>query len=303
MNTIFRILISVALLLAPIAGHAQSLETSLKQLLKNLDFPVGVAAVCGDQVTVHQNNERYPLASVMKLPIALCTLQKMEGSGTSLDIQICIEKSRMIPGTYSPLRDSVGISDANLTMRQAIAYCVQQSDNIVCDWLIDYCGGASAIQEYVARLGLRPFRLRYDERGLHADIRHEFKNWSHPLTIARLLQKLDSGEILSNEHRTFLLDVMSGTTTGTDKIKAGLPAGTPIAHKTGHSDRLADGSNSGRKIADNDAAIITLPDGRHLYLVVFVKLSDLSDEDNASLIAKIAEIVYNAAARQNPFMT
>jgi hypothetical protein len=37
--------------------------------------------------------------------------------------------------------------------------------------------------------------------------------------------------------------------------------------------------------------------------VVFVKLSDLSDEDNAALIAKIAEIVYNAAARQNPFMT
>ena len=300
MNTIFRILISVALLLAPMAGHAQSLETSLKQLLKNLDFPVGVAAVCGNQVTVHLNNERYPLASVMKLPIALCTLQKMEDDGTSLDLRICIEKSRMITGTYSPLRDSVGISDAHLTMRQAIAYCVQQSDNIVCDWLIDYCGGTSAIQEYVARLGLRPFRLRYDERGLHADIRHEFKNWSHPLTIARLLQKLDSGEILTDEHRTFLLNVMSGTATGADKIKAGLPAGTPIAHKTGHSDRLADGSNAGRKIADNDAAIITLPDGRHLYLVVFVKLSSLSDEDNAALIAKIAEIVYNSAVRQNP---
>jgi beta-lactamase class A len=299
MKTIFRILISAAMLLVPMAGHAQTFDASLERLLKDKDFPVGVAAICGDDVAVHQNDERYPLASVMKLPVALCVLQKMEDEGTSLDSLVCIEKSRMIPGTYSPVRDSAGTGDVHLTMGQAISYCVSMSDNIVCDWLMDYCGGAGAVQKYVNSLGLRPFRLRFDERGLHADIRHEFRNWSRPLTIALLMQKLDCGEILSDEYRAFLLGVMGGTVTGADKIKAGLPSGTPVAHKTGHSDRLSVGPNSGRRIADNDAAIITLPDGRHLYLVVFVKLSGLSDADNAALIANIAEIAYSSAVSGN----
>lgn len=48
-----------------------------------------------------------------------------------------------------------------------------------------------------------------------------------------LLERLVRGDLLSDEHTDFLLDVMEGVTTGDDRIKAGLPDDTRFAHKTG----------------------------------------------------------------------
>jgi beta-lactamase class A len=296
------ILALVLMFLIPTFAPAQLGKAELKQLLKKKDVTVGVAAICGNKEMTYNNKVKYPLASVMKLPVAICVLQKMEANGTSLDVTETVEKSWMNADTYSPMRDELGIKDVRLTMRQLLNYCVGQSDNNACDWLVDYCGGMSAVENCVKSLGLKHIQLRYDESGLHADIYNEFQNWSRPLDIAELLQQLDRGNILSAEHREFLLSVMTHSTTGTNKIKAGLPANTPVAHKTGHTDKLNNLLRAGQpfslQVGDNDAAIITLPDGRRLYLVVFLKLSHLSDTENAALIAQIANIVYTNALNE-----
>ena len=50
---------------------------------------------------------------------------------------------------------------------------------------------------------------------------------------------------------------MIDTETGANKLKGMLPAKTVVGHKTGSSDRNADGM----KTADNDAGLVILPDG------------------------------------------
>ena len=52
------------------------------------------------------------------------------------------------------------------------------------------------------------------------------------------------------------------TETGANKLKGMLPAKTVVGHKTGSSDRNADGM----KTADNDAGLVILPDGRNTTL-------------------------------------
>lgn len=96
-------------------------------------------------------------------------------------------------------------------------------------------------------------------------------------------------DVLSAEHRKFLSDIMLKTSTGTDKIKQGLPPGVMFGHKTGSSSRTADGI----KIADNDAGFVTLTNGRTYYIAVMITESKLDDRANAALAAQISQTVYN----------
>ena len=113
-------------------------------------------------------------------------------------------------------------------------------------------------------------------------------NKAYPLDVARVMQKAFDGNILPSYQKDFLKQVLLKTTTGNDKIKAGLPPQTVIGHKTGSSSRR----ENGVKIADNDAGFVVLPDGRKYYIVVMLSDSKMSDEKNAGLIAGISSVVY-----------
>jgi len=64
-------------------------------------------------------------------------------------------------------------------------------------------------------------------------------NSGNLISMGLMLERLAEGEYLNEEHTQFLLDVMTGITTGDDRIKAGLPEGTRFAQKTGTQIRRA----------------------------------------------------------------
>ena len=109
--------------------------------------------------------------------------------------------------------------------------------------------------------------------------------------MAQLLRTADEKELFSNkELKDFLWQTMIDTETGANKLKGMLPAQTVVGHKTGSSDRNADGM----KTADNDAGLVILPDGRKYYIATFIMDSYETDEDNADIIARISRMVYDA---------
>jgi beta-lactamase class A len=80
---------------------------------------------------------------------------------------------------------------------------------------------------------------------------------------------------------------MTDTENPPNRIVAGLPAGTRVAHKTGTWGRAA----------MNDVGIITLPGGRgHLALAVFIRNLTVPDSVNARVIAAITRAVWERAA-------
>ena len=72
-----------------------------------------------------------------------------------------------------------------------------------------------------------------------------------PYEMAKLLGRLQIGDLLPRAETELLLDYMLQTTTGARRIKGRLPADTPVAHKTGST-----------AVVVNDAGIITLPAGQ-----------------------------------------
>jgi hypothetical protein len=90
-----------------------------------------------------------------------------------------------------------------------------------------------------------------------------------------------------------LLDWMTASTSFPGRIKGQLPAGTRVAHKTGTS-----GTADGITAATNDAGLVTLPDGSHLALAVFMK--DSADESSSrdDVIARMTRAAYDCWARR-----
>ena len=70
-----------------------------------------------------------------------------------------------------------------------------------------------------------------------------------------------------------------------------LPAGTVVAHKTGTS-----GTTDGITAATNDVGLVTLPDGRHLAVAVFVADARGDELAREGAIASLARAAWDAWA-------
>jgi beta-lactamase class A len=104
------------------------------------------------------------------------------------------------------------------------------------------------------------------------------KDQSTPGAMNALLEKIFKHEILDQASCAYILEIMLGCETGERRIKAGLPRGTRLAHKTG---------TIGGTV--NNVGIIYLPDGLgHVALAVFFK--DTEEGETREVEDKIAEI-------------
>ena len=87
-----------------------------------------------------------------------------------------------------------------------------------------------------------------------------------------------------------LVKTLTASVTGPKRLRAGLPAGTLLAHKTGSS-----GTHGGITAATNDIGLITLPDGRKLAIAVLVTDSRADEATREGVIARIARVAYDEA--------
>lgn len=274
------------------AQQMSELENRIDSLLNGKKATVGIAVWTdkGDMLR-YNDHVHFPLLSVFKFHVALAVLDKMDKQSISLDSIVSIKASQMPPNTYSPLRKKFPDQDFTITLRELMQYSISLSDNNACDILIEYAGGIKHINDYICRLSIDSFNLSETEDGMHSSFEAVYRNWSTPSAMVRLLRTADEKELFSNkELKDFLWQTMIDTETGANKLKGMLPAKTVVGHKTGSSDRNADGM----KTADNDAGLVILPDGRKYYIAAFVMDSYETDEDNANIIARISRMVYDA---------
>ena len=96
-------------------------------------------------------------------------------------------------------------------------------------------------------------------------------------------------QLLSAKSHQLLWQTMKHSRTGKNTIKAYLPKGTIIAHKTGHSGKNKQGLTG----AENDIGIVFLNNGRRFYLSVFVSDSLESRDVNQKIIADIAKLAWD----------
>lgn len=273
-------LFAIAFLLTLCLQSANAtLEEKIDSIVSDKQMTVGVAAECGGKTFLRNDTVRFPLLSVFKTHVAMAAIARLRMEGATTDSMIHIDKSRLRADTYSPMKQKYPHESIDMSVAELLRYSVAESDNNACDILIDIAGGIDFVDAYIRSLGIGGFSLSETEATMHSDRSLCYNNWSYPSAMLVVLKYIFEAEGNGLEQ---LRDIMAGTVTGQDKIKAGMPPGVVLAHKTGSSDRV-----NGIKAADNDAGVVMLPQGR-CYIVVFIKDSAEADQTNSATIAAVA---------------
>ncbi|MDF2432168.1 MAG: beta-lactamase class [Mucilaginibacter sp.] len=278
--------------LVPVSLQAQqnSLRDQIVQIAKPTKGIVGVSILNienGDTVN-YNGGARLVMQSVMKFPIALTILHWVDSGKISLTQLIHLKRRDLPKNTFSPLRDKYPKGNVDISFAELLRYTVSLSDNNACDILLSVLGGTKPVQDYMLHLGIKNIAINASEAEMASAWEVQYTNWCKPLEMTQLLDRFYKGKVLTKTNTDFLYNLMTETATGPNRIKSMLPAGTVVAHKTGSS-----GTNKeGLTPATNDVGIITLPNGKHIAISVFVCNSTDDEATREGVIAKIAKAAY-----------
>ena len=237
----------------------QSLEQQLAWLVSGKSANLGVAALdlsTGEVLSVN-GHDAFPMASTVKVAVAANYLAQVEHGRRSLN--------EIIGG-----KSAASLLDAMIT----------RSDNQATDLLIRNLGGPNILQSWLTQQGVEGVRIDRSIARLLADKRdlYDVRDSSTPIAMVQLLQKLDSGKMVGPSSRAYLLSLMARCKTGKNRMRALLPFGTKVEHKTGTLNNYT-----------SDVGFITLPDGRRLAVAFFARGSG----DRPRAIAEAARQIYD----------
>jgi beta-lactamase class A len=260
----FAILLSLtAFLAAPVAAASSpdlvSVEQQLQSLMADKSADVGIAALdlnTGESLSI-KGDTPFPMASTVKVAIAALYLSQVDHGQKTLDDTI-----------------------HGQSVRGLMARMLIHSDNRAADILFKDVGGPRAVHQWLTQNGIHGVHVDRTIAQLLASKRDlwDTRDSSTPKAMVDLLRRIYRGELISAQSRNYLLGVMAKCETGKNRMKWLLPAGTPVEHKTGTLDGLAD-----------DVGFISMPDGHRIAVAIFAR----GGSNRPAAIAEAARAIYD----------
>ena len=285
--------ITILFLLISIFSCAQKaeLKKEISKITEGKKATVAVSVLGIDFPFQYNNNnaeKKLPMQSVFKYHIALAVLDLVDQGKLSLDQKVFIKKSELLPNTWSPIREKNPEGNFEMPISELIEYSVAMSDNVGCDVLLRLIGGPKVVHDFLISKGSKDTQIVYNEEVMQSAWKNQYENYTTMKSATKLLKDFYKGKILSKKSTEFLLAVMYRTSTGLNKIVEQLPKSAKVAHKTGSSGK----NNAGLTGAENDIAIITLPNEKTYAIAIFVSDSTESYDVNCKMISDISKVVF-----------
>jgi beta-lactamase class A len=210
---------------------ASAAEQPFAALEKQFDARIGVAALdtgTGKRIA-WRADERFVMCSTFKLSLAAAILAKADRGDERLD--------RLVRyGADVPIGLSLFTSKnvaRGMTIVELCEASVLVSDNGAANLLLDSLGGPEALTRFWRTIGDSITRL--DDKELKLNIPNGERNTTTPAAMLGDLKTLLLGAALSPASRGRLLKWMRITTTGANRLHAGLPTAWQWGDKTGTS--------------------------------------------------------------------
>lgn len=300
------LLITIVLFLNNAACMAQNnnlgdLRNQLQTIIAPCKATIGFAFKVledGDTLSINNGHE-YPMQSVYKFPLSIAVLHEVDKGKLSLNRKIHIAKKDLRPNTWSPLREKYPDGNIDITVADLLSYTVSKSDNNACDILFKLMGGTKPVHQYIHSLAIKDIAITATEQEMTKGWNVQYTNWTKPYAMVNLLDAFYHKKYLSDSGSQFLMQLMIASENSPLRLKGLLPSGTIVAHKTGTSNT----NHAGLRAAVNDLGIITLPDGKHIAIAVFVSNSTEKFENDEHIIAQIAKTVFDYFDKQPVFVT
>jgi beta-lactamase class A len=231
-----------------------------------------------DTKLFHRADERFPMCSTFKLLASAAVLKRVDAGADVLE--------RFIPYGQADLLDYAPVTKAHLdtggmTLGALCAAAIDWSDNTAANLILNAIGGPAGFTAFARSLGDSVTRLDRDEPTLNTAIPGDPRDTTSPLAMARDLQTVLLGVVLSEASRVQLEAWLVADKVGDKRLRAGLPPGWGIGDKTG----------SGDHATANTIAILRPPSRAPLLAAVYyTEGADSMDARNA-VNRQVGEII------------
>jgi beta-lactamase class A len=229
------------------------------------------------RVLTARGDERFVYCSTFKMYLSAATLMRVQAGDEQLDRAIPITRADMI--SHAPITEpAVG---STLTVEQLMKATTEVSDNPAANLLLKALGGIEAMQGFYRGIGdasTRVDRFEPEMNRLDGD-----KDTITPAQSVANMHRLfiDPATPLSADFKTLLLGWMFASPTGADRLKAGVPVGWRVAHKTG----------TGGYGPTNDIGILYPPSGEPVIVAAYYHATrETTDAQNAAVIAEATRL-------------
>jgi beta-lactamase class A len=235
------------------------LEQQLSSFVSSKSADVGIAALdlnTGETVSI-KGDTPFPMASTVKVAIAALYLSQVDHGRRTLD-------------------DTINGESVRKLMARMLIY----SDNRAADILFKDVGGPRAVYDWLRDNGISGVHVDRTIAQLLSARRDlwDRRDSSTPVAMVELLRRIYKAELIKPESRNYLLDLMAHCQTGRNRMKALLPYGVTVEHKTGTLTGLAD-----------DVGFVTMPDGHRIAVAIFAR----GGSDRPRTIAEATRAIYD----------
>ena len=276
------------------AKSSSALDAQLREAIGASGAEVAVAfrTLDGiDQILIDADKS-FHAASTVKVPVMIELFNQARSGTLSLGDSVVIKNEfrSIVDGTAYSLsegddsdKEVYAAAGRTLTLNQLCEAMITVSSNLATNLLIEKLG-VDKIRGTVTRLGGDVSGGMQVLRGVEDG--KAFEKGLNNTTTARglmvMLDKVARGQAVDARSDAAMVEILKRQKFN-DAIPAGVPAGTPVAHKTGNVTRI-----------HHDATIVYGP--RPYVLVVLVRGIGEKAE-SAALIARLSQIVYQSVAR------
>lgn len=226
----------------------------------------------------HRADERFLMCSTFKLLAVAAVLARVDRAVERLDRRIVFDSGVLLD--YAPVtRGRTG--PPGMTIAALCEAAITVSDNTAANLLLASLGGPEAVTGYLRKLGDSTTRLDRIEPDLNLGSTGDERDTTTPHAMVRTMQKLLIGDALLPDSRARLLGWLRASSTGVDKLRAGLPAGWHAGDKTG----------SGSHGETNDVAIIWPLHRKPLLVTCYLAGSRGDAAQRSVLLAEVGRLV------------
>jgi beta-lactamase class A len=306
----------------PIPAAPVYIRDRVTELGEGFDGQVGIAvqSINDGWSTGWKADELYPQQSVSKLWVAITAMDAVDRRQVTLDDPVTLTRDDLTL-FHQPIADEVlKTGSFTTTLGDLLVREITQSDNTANDKLMRVVGGPDAVRTMIAAKALGAIRFDNGERALQSKIAglkwnpafsigHAFfdardalppearkaafdryvKNpydGAAPSAIVTALARLKRGDLLSPASTQRLLDIMSHTVTGANRLRGGLAPGWTLNHKTGTGQVLGQ-----QQAGYNDIGILTAPEGQSYSVAVMIRLTSVPLEVRMELMNNVVRDV------------
>src|SRR6266545_4321821 len=220
----------------------------------------------------YRADERFAMCSTFKWLLGAQILSRADAGKEQLSRVVHYGETDLLE--YAPVT-RVHVREGGMTVSELVSAAIQYSDNTAANLLLQTIGGPASFTAYVRQLGDRITRLDRVEPDLNSAEPGDARDTTTPNAMVANMNRLLLGNSLRVASRDQLLSWLIASTTGVDRLRAGVPTTWRVGDKTG----------TGAHGAMNDLAIMWPPGREPVLVAAYLTETNAPSQDRSAALA------------------